>query len=214
MHCAAKIIETACLERVPEACVVLALSNDESQRKRGRKLLSNQGADEPAASYYEAALEGKKEALLNACYMGEAVACASLPENSDGCPLGDCSATTDIKMLDKYCKDSTQLRNRTACAQLLFSRLSTNASRVAIDDAEKRSTSLDPAAAEHGVASMHDPLRASAGRYVMSCYLGVAHGCQIAASKVSDEKARSELKEVSSLMEWRLSEKSKPLPDL
>jgi len=214
LQCATKIIETACLERVPEACVVLALSKDESQRKQGRKLLSNQAADEPAAAYYEAALEGKKAGLLNACYMGEAVACASLPDNADGCPLGDCSTTTDIKILDKYCKDSTQARTRTACTQLLFSRLSTNAPRAAIDDAEKRSTSLDPAAAERGGASMRDPLRASAGRYVMSCYLGVAQGCQMAASKVSDEKARSELKEIASFMEWRLSEKSKPLPDL
>jgi serine/threonine protein kinase len=211
MHCAAKIVETACQERVPEACVVLALSNDESQRKLGRKLLSNHGAEEPAASYYEAALDEKKEGLLNACYMGEAVACASLPDNSDGCPLGDCSATTDIKMLDKYCKESTQPGNRAACAQLLFSRLSTNAPKAAVEDAEKRSTSLDPAAAARGAASMHD---ASAGRYVMSCYLGVAQGCLMAASKVSDEKARSELKEMASLMGWRLSGKSKPLPDL
>lgn len=211
MHCAAKIIEAACQERVPEACVVLALSNDESQRKIGRKLLSNHGADEPAASYYEAALDGKKEGLLNACYMGEAVACASLPDNSDGCPLGDCSTTTDLKTLDKYCKESTQPGNRAACAQLLFSRLSTNAPKGAIEDAEKRSTFLDPAAAERAGASIHD---ASAGRYVMACYLGVAQGCLMAANKVSDEKARSELKEIASLMEWRLSGKSKPLPDL
>jgi hypothetical protein len=211
MHCAAKIVETACQERVPEACVVLALSNDESQRKLGRKLLSDQGADEPAASYYEAALDGKEQGLLNTCYMGEAVACASLPANSDGCPLGDCSTTTDLKMLDQYCKESTQAGNRTACAQLLFSRLSTNAPKATIDDAEKRSTSLDPAVAERGGASMHD---ASAGRYVMACYLGVARGCLMAADKVSDEKARSELKELASLMEWRLSGKSKPLPDL
>src|SRR6476646_2360630 len=101
-------------------------------------------------------------------------------------------------MLDQYCKESTQAGNRTACAQLLFSRLSTNAPKAAIEDAEKRSTALDPAAVERGGASIHD---ASAGRYVMSCDLGVGQGCVMAANKVSDEKARSELKEIASLME-------------
>jgi len=213
MSCAAKIIEAACKERVPEACVVLALSNDESQQKSGRKLLRSQADDEPAASYYEAALEGDKASLLNACYMGEVGACASLPDNLDGCPLGDCSAITDVKTLDKYCKDSARL-NRSACAQLLFSQLSSNASKAVIADAEKRGEFLDPSAAKRGGTSMSDPLHASAGHYVMSCYLGAAEGCQMAANKVSNEQARSALRATANLMRWRLSEKSKPLPDL
>ncbi len=207
-QCAAAIVEAACRQKVPEACVVLALDKHEQRQQAGREQLKTMS--ELAALYYRAALEKDTTGLLNACNLGEAVACASLDGSlgSEACALGDCSTTKDTRKLDTTCAQEV----RSACAHLLFWRVSRQFDPKKV---EERAAMSDPKAAVRG-AAMRDQLPGAARRYAMSCYLGVADGCKKTASILPNRASgpRSNLNEAARLMSWRLPQGSRPLPDL